>query len=111
LIALVVGETYKWDKTLKPTESACIDARKNAVGARMCQRGRRESTMRGGVNVSNHNVGAAAGGGALCGQGMFGSWVFFWQQADTFWARLFAVLQGVVWPAFMIYKGFSALDK
>jgi hypothetical protein len=42
---------------------------------------------------------------------MFGAWVFFWQQADTFWAHPFPVLQGIVWPAFMIYKGFSALDK
>ena len=29
--------------------------------------------MRGGVNVSNNNAGAAAGGGALYGLGMFGA--------------------------------------
>jgi hypothetical protein len=67
--------------------------------------------MRGGVNMSNNNAGAAAGGGALYGLGMFGAWVFFWQQADTFWGHLLAVLQGIVWPAFMVYKGFSALAK
>jgi hypothetical protein len=69
------------------------------------------STMRGGVNVSNNNAGAAAGGGALYGLGMFGAWVFFWQQADTFWGHLLTVVQGIVWPAFMVDKGFSALGK
>jgi hypothetical protein len=61
--------------------------------------------------VSNKNASAAAGGGALYGLGMFGAWVFFWQQADTVWGHLLAVLQGIVWPAFMVYKGFSALAK
>jgi hypothetical protein len=42
---------------------------------------------------------------------MFGAWVFFWQQADTSGGHLLAVLKGIVWPAFMVYKGFSALPK
>jgi hypothetical protein len=33
----------------------------------------------------------------------------FWQQADSFWEHLFAILQGVLWPAFMVYEGFKAL--
>jgi len=61
--------------------------------------------------VSNNNAGAAAGGGAVYGIGMFGAWVFFWQQADTLFGYLLAVLQGIVWPAIMVYQGFSALAK
>jgi hypothetical protein len=41
--------------------------------------------------------------------GIFGAWVFFWQQADTFWEYVLAVLEGLVWPAFLVYGAFSAL--
>jgi hypothetical protein len=51
----------------------------------------------------------AAGGGALYGLGIFGAWVYFWQQADAFWEYLLAVLQGLFWPAFMVYEAFEAL--
>ena len=33
----------------------------------------------------SNGSGAAAGGGALYGLGIFGAWVYFWQQADGFW--------------------------
>jgi hypothetical protein len=56
------------------------------------------------------NRGAAAGGGALYGLGIFGAWVYFWQQADTFWEHALAVAQGLLWPAFMVYEAFAALD-
>jgi len=59
--------------------------------------------------VSNNNAGAA-GSGALYGLGMFGAWVWFWQQADTLLEYLLAVFQGIFWPAFMVYQGFSALN-
>ena len=52
---------------------------------------------------------AAAGGGAIYGLGMFGAWVWFFQQADTFWQYLLAVVQGLFWPAFMVYDIFEAL--
>lgn len=60
----------------------------------------------GGNNGSN---GAAAGSGAIYGLGIFGAWVWFWQQADSFWEYVWAILQGIVWPAFMVYEGFKAL--
>jgi hypothetical protein len=41
---------------------------------------------------------------------MFGAWVYFWQQADSFWEYVLALLQGIVWPAFMVYEVFTALD-
>jgi hypothetical protein len=58
---------------------------------------------------SNNNAGAASGG-ALYGLGIFGAWVWFWQQADSFWEHAWAILQGIVWPAFMVYDAFSALN-
>ena len=58
--------------------------------------------------MANSNAGAA-GGGALYGLGIFGAWVWFWQQADGFWEHGLAVLQGIVWPAFMVFDAFKAL--
>ena len=60
-----------------------------------------------GISVSNNS--SAAGGSAIYGIGIFGAWVFFWQQADRFWEYVFAIFQGLFWPAFMVYEGFSAL--
>lgn len=59
--------------------------------------------------MSNSNSGAAASGGAIYGLGIFGAWVYFWQQADSFWEHVLAVGQGIVWPAVMVYEAFSAL--
>jgi len=58
----------------------------------------------------SNNTSAAAGGGAIYGLGIFGAWVYFWQQAESFWEYALAVLQGLVWPALMVYEAFSALD-
>ena len=60
--------------------------------------------------MSNSNTGAAAGGGALYGIGIFGALVWFWQQADVWWEYLLAIFQGLLWPAFMVYEIFQALD-
>ncbi|HEX5936342.1 MAG TPA: hypothetical protein VFZ75_01430 [Actinomycetota bacterium] len=54
-------------------------------------------------------TGAAAGAGAIYGLGIFGAWVWFFQQADTFWEFLLAFFQGIFWPAFMVYEVFQAL--
>lgn len=51
----------------------------------------------------------AAGGGAFYALGIFGAWVWFWQQADTFWEHVLAVIQGLFWPAWMVYEVFDAL--
>lgn len=61
------------------------------------------------VTMSNSNAGAAAGSGAIYGLGIFGAWVYFWQQADTFWEYVLAIFQGLFWPAWMIYEVFEAL--
>jgi hypothetical protein len=63
------------------------------------------------VMSNSRNAGAAAGGGAIYGLGIFGALVYFWQQADTFWEYLLAVVQGLFWPAFMVYEVFKALGR
>jgi hypothetical protein len=55
------------------------------------------------------NSGAAAGGGAIYGLGIFGAWVYFFGQAEGFWEYLLAVIQGLFWPAWMVYEVFAAL--
>ena len=59
--------------------------------------------------MKENGSGAAAGGGAIYALGIFGAWVYFWQQADGFWPHVLALLEGVVWPALMVYDAFSAL--
>lgn len=54
--------------------------------------------------MSNGNSGAA-GGGAIYALGIFGAWVWFWQQADSFWEYVLAVIQGLFWPAWMVSRG------
>jgi hypothetical protein len=51
----------------------------------------------------------AAGGGAFYGLGMLGAFVYFWQQADSFWLYVGSFFQALVWPAFMVYEVFAAL--
>jgi hypothetical protein len=59
--------------------------------------------------VGSNGAGAAAGGGAIYGLGIFGALIYYWQQADGFWEYLLAVFAGVFWPAFMVYEAFAAL--
>ncbi len=59
--------------------------------------------------MKDSGSGAVAGGGAIYALGIFGAWVYFWQQADGLWEHVLAVLEGVVWPALMVYDVFSAL--
>ena len=61
--------------------------------------------------MSNGRNAGAAGGGAIYGLGIFGALVYFWQQADGLWEHLLAVVQGLFWPAFMIYEVFKALRR
>ena len=58
--------------------------------------------------MSSNNA-SAAGGGAIYGLGIFGALVYYWQQADAFWEYVFAIVQGLFWPAFMVYEVFENL--
>lgn len=48
-------------------------------------------------------------GGAIYAGGTIGAWVYFWQLADGFWPHLFAIIQGLLWPAWIVYRGLKAL--
>jgi hypothetical protein len=60
--------------------------------------------------MAKNGSGAAASGGAIYGLGIFGAWVYFWQQAGSFWEYVLVLFQGLFWPAWMVYEGFSALN-
>ena len=45
----------------------------------------------------------AGGGGAVYGLGLIGAVVYYWQHADGFWAHLWAIGEGILWPAFVVY--------
>ena len=51
----------------------------------------------------------AVGGGAIYTLGIFGAFVYYWQQADSFWQYLLSFIQGLFWPAWMVYEVFAAL--
>jgi hypothetical protein len=59
--------------------------------------------------MGDNSKGAAAGSGAIYGLGILGAWVYFWQQADTFWQFVLVLFQGLFWPAFMVYEVFKSL--
>jgi hypothetical protein len=46
------------------------------------------------------STGAAAGGGAIYGLGIFGALSYLWQQADSFWETSGAIFpKAIFWPA------------
>ncbi len=34
---------------------------------------------------------------------------YFWQVADGFWGHVYAIFEGVFWPAYMVFDAFGAL--
>ena len=49
------------------------------------------------------NRGAGGGGGAVYGLGLIGAVVYYWQEAHGFWEHLWAIGEGILWPAFVVY--------
>jgi len=43
------------------------------------------------------------GGGAVYFLGFIGALVYYWQHAHGFWAHVWAVIEAILWPAFVIY--------
>ncbi|MFC6148932.1 MULTISPECIES: hypothetical protein [Mumia] len=52
---------------------------------------------------------ATGASSAIYSLGIFGAWFWFWQEADGFWEHIWAIVQGLFWPAFMVYEAFQAL--
>jgi hypothetical protein len=64
----------------------------------------------GGWPMGKGSTGAAAGGGAIYGLGIFGALFYYWQQANSFWEYVWAIFpKAIFWPAYMVYEGFRAL--
>jgi hypothetical protein len=59
--------------------------------------------------MASSNTSSAAGSGAIYGIGVFGGWVYYWQQADGLWEHLYAIFQGLFWPAYMVFAALKAL--
>jgi hypothetical protein len=45
----------------------------------------------------------SGGGGAVYGLGFVGALVYYWQTADGFWMHLWAIVEAILWPAFVVY--------
>jgi hypothetical protein len=43
------------------------------------------------------------GAGAVYGLGLIGALVYYWQHAAGFWAHVWAIIEAILWPAFVIY--------
>lgn len=46
---------------------------------------------------------------AIYGLGIIGAWVWFWRVADGFWEHAWAIVQGIFWPAYMVFDVFQKL--
>lgn len=56
------------------------------------------------MNTSRSANAGASSGGAVYGLGLIGALVFYWQVAgDGVWNHVLAILQALVWPAFLVY--------
>jgi len=43
------------------------------------------------------------GTGAVYGLGPIGALVYYWQHAHGFWAHVWAIVEAILWPAFLVY--------
>ncbi len=59
--------------------------------------------------MAGSGSGGGVAGGAIYGLGIFGAWAYFFSNAEGFWEFLLAFVQGIFWPAWMVYEGFAAL--
>ncbi|MGY1805045.1 hypothetical protein ACI78T_17320 [Blastococcus sp. SYSU D00922] len=66
-----------------------------------------------GANKSGRKGGPGQGGGGspVYGLGFVGAVVWHWQHANTPQEKALAVLKSMVWPAFLVYGAFRALDR
>jgi hypothetical protein len=78
----------------------CIEYRRRAAGA-----------PEDGPRMNENRNRGAVGAGAIYGLGIFGAWVWFWQQAEGFWNHILVFFQGIFWPAWMVYDVFRALKR
>ena len=50
-------------------------------------------------------------GGAVYGLGLIGALFWYWKQAEGTEEHVLGVLKAIVWPAFLVYEAFEALQR
>jgi hypothetical protein len=53
----------------------------------------------------------SSGGEIVYAIGLVGALVWYWQQADGTAEHMVGVLKAFVWPAFLVYEAFKALNR
>ena len=53
--------------------------------------------------ATSRTVTRAPGAEVVYGLGLIGALVYYWQHASGFWSHVWAVLEAVLWPAFVVY--------
>ena len=54
-------------------------------------------------DITAPREGCRVSSGAVYGLGLIGALVYYWQHADGFWAHVWAVVEAILWPAFLVY--------
>lgn len=62
------------------------------------------------ANANRQANSTAAGGGAAYILAMIGSVSHYWQQADSGGDKFFALIKGLLWPAFVVYDVLSYIN-
>ena len=60
---------------------------------------------------SRSSTASAGGAGAVYGLGLIGALVYYWQNADGFWLHLWAIVEALLWPAFVVYDLLGSLHR
>ena len=57
------------------------------------------------MSDSSRTTKVVRGGGtsAVYGLGLIGALVYYWQHAAGFWAHIWAIVEAILWPAFLVY--------
>jgi hypothetical protein len=67
------------------------------------------------IGTKDHRRGrkppATQAGGAVYGLGLIGALVWYCQQAEEPGEYFVAMLKALVWPAFLVYEAFKAVDS
>lgn len=61
------------------------------------------------TNPSRTRQASAGGGNAVYGLGLIGALIYYLQAADVWWEYLFAFVQAMFWPAFLVYEALQAI--
>jgi hypothetical protein len=55
------------------------------------------------VVINRNVVQRRSGGDAVYGLGLFGALIYYVGHASGFWPVVWAIVKGILWPAFVVY--------